>query len=378
MRRYLKIGIVCYPSLGGSGVVATELGHALASAGHKIHFIAYEIPFRLRIDDHNIFFHQVEINRYDLFQYPDYALPLAVKIAEVAKRYCLDLVHVHYAIPHATSAFLAKQILGETAPKVITTLHGTDITLVGQDPAYFEIVKHSIEQSDRVTSVSESLKNETLTAFGISKPIEVIYNFFIPRGVCRARKEFREMFVSPEEKLLVHISNFRRVKRVEDVVRIFLKVRKEIAAKLILVGTGPEVELVRRQVKEAGVEQEVFFVGKNREVDRYVANADVLLLPSSQESFGLVALEAMAYGVPVVASRVGGIPEVIKEKETGFLYPVGDIDGMAAATLRLLKDRDLYRKLSEAGRKRAEEIFSVSQILPQYLRLYEEALFLRN
>lgn len=370
----MKIGIVCYPSLGGSGIVATELGHVLAAKGHEVHFITYEVPFRLRINDHNIFFHQVEINRYDLFKYPDYALPLAVKIASVAKEYALDIVHVHYAIPHATSAYLAKQIMGKDKPKVITTLHGTDITLVGRDPAYYEVVKYSIEHSDGVSCVSESLRQQTVEWFAIEKPIEVIHNFFIPRRECMDKKPLRDLYVSGEEKLLIHASNFRSVKRPEDVIHIFKRVRKKIPSKLLLLGTGEGIDIVRQIVKEERLGKDVFFLGSDQKIDRYVASADLMLLPSSQESFGLVALEAMVYGVPVIATDVGGLPELIVDKESGFLFSVGAVDEMAEGAIKILSDKSLYKQVSRNARDRSREKFCVSKILPQYLEFYNKVM----
>lgn len=370
----MKIGIVCYPTVGGSGVVATELGHELAALGHEVHFITYEIPFRLRLEEKNIFFHEVEINQYDLFKYPDYALTLAVKIATVAKWHELDILHVHYAIPHATSAYLAKQILGSKKPAVITTLHGTDITLVGRDPAYFQIVKFSIEQSCGVTAVSHNLAQQTHNYFGIKKEIEVIHNFFIPRQDLIGKKNLRNQFVSGEEKLLFHSSNFRSVKRVQDVLAIFFEVRKKVPCKLVLMGSGQGVEDIRNRVLAQGMSEEVFFLGSSRDIDPFVASADLFLLPSSQESFGLAALEAMAYGIPVVASDVGGIPELIENGKSGLLAPVGDVAAMSAYAIELLTNPNLHRAIGEGGRKRAKELFCVTKILPQYVAFYEKIL----
>lgn len=371
-RFIVKIGIVCYPSLGGSGIVATELGHELAARGHEVHFITYEIPFRLRLEDRNIYFHEVEINQYNLFKYPDYALTLAVKIANVAQGYDLDILHVHYAIPHATSAYLAKQILGSKKPVVITTLHGTDITLVGRDPAYFQIVKFSIEHSCGVTAVSNKLKDQTREYFGIKKPIEVIYNFFIPQPGLVGTKPMRNLFVQPEEKLLLHSSNYRHVKRAEDVVRIFAEVRKKIKSKLLFLGTGPDLEDVRRLVGQLDLHKEVFFLGKSRNVDPYVASADLFLLPSEQESFGLAALEAMAYGVPVIATDAGGLPELIEQGKTGFMAKVADVAMMAEYSIAVLSDSDLYTKMSESCIKVAQEKYSVEKILPLYEKFYQK------
>lgn len=371
----MKIGIVCYPTIGGSGVLATELGHELAIRGHEVHFITYEIPFRLRLEDNNIYFHEVEINQYDLFKYPDYALTLAVKIAHVAKRFNLDILHVHYAIPHATSAYLAKQILGTVKPVVITTLHGTDITLVGKDPAYHEIVKFSIERSCGVTAVSNSLKEQTCKYFGICKPpIEVIYNFFIPRSNLIGRKPMRSHFVAEGEKLLLHSSNFRSVKRAGDVVRIFQAVREKIKCKLLLIGSGSGLEEVRELVGEHHLTHEVFFLGNTRYIDPYVSSADLFLLPSAQESFGLAALEAMAYGVPVIASNVGGLPEVIVHGITGYMAPVGEVKLMADYAIQLLSNSQLHDQMGKAAMALAHDKFSVNKILPQYEAYYEKVL----
>jgi N-acetyl-alpha-D-glucosaminyl L-malate synthase BshA len=370
----MKIGIVCYPSLGGSGIMATELGHELSFRGHEVHFITYEIPFRLQLEHNNIFFHEVEINQYDLFKYPDYALTLAVKIATVAQRYNLDILHVHYAIPHATSAYLANQILGTKKPRVITTLHGTDITLVGRDPAYFQIVKFSIEKSCGVTCVSKNLCEQTHKYFKIQRPIEVIYNFFIPHSEIIGTKPMRSQFVEKDEKLLIHSSNYRSVKRVDDVVRIFLEVRKQVKCKLLFLGTGNGLEELRGMVKELNLEKEVYFLGKSRDVDSYVSSADLFLLPSAQESFGLAALEAMSYGIPIIATNVGGLPELIEDGKTGFLSPLGDVEGMARNAIRLLTDPHLYSEMSFAAIQTAQQKFSVEKILPQYEAYYERIL----
>lgn len=369
----MKIGIVCYPAVGGSGVVATELGHALAARGHEVHFIAYETPFKLRLEDPKIYFHEVDINEYELFRYPDYALTLAAKLAEVSKHNKLDILHVHYAIPHASSAYLAKQILGTKAPAIITTLHGTDITLVGRDPAYFPVVKFSIEMSDGVTAVSQSLRQQTHHYFGIQKEIEVINNFFVPKVELIGNKLLRSQFVLEGEKLLLHASNFRSVKRAEDVVKIFAEVRKKIPSKLLLVGSGGELQKVKNLVASLNLQNEVIFIGKILNIDAYVTSADLFLLPSSQESFGLAALEAMAYGVPVVASNVGGIPEVVLEGKTGFLAPVGDVQAMSEAAIKLLSDAPLYEKMSRAAIEQSKK-YSVEKILPQYEAFYQKVL----
>lgn len=370
----MKIGIVCYPTLGGSGVLATELGHELANRGHQVHFITFEQPFRLRLETENLFFHEVDMNQYDLIRYPDYALALAVKIAAVSKEHALDILHVHYAIPHATSAFLARQLLGNHRPAVVTTLHGTDITAVGRDPAYFEIVKFSIEQSDGVTAVSHYLESKTHEYFGIQKPIEVIYNFFTPRPEIGFDVYLRQTYTPNGEKLMVHASNFRPVKRVADVIKVFAKVQKQIPAKLLLIGTGVGIEDTRAAVQEYELEDHVIFVGKQSNIDELIASSDVFLLPSSQESFGLVALEAMAYGVPVVATNVGGLPEVIENGDTGFLVGVGDIDAMAAKAIEIMSNPERAKQMGARGRQRAREAFTVERILPQYEAFYQQAL----
>lgn len=369
----MKIGMVCYPTLGGSGVMATELGHELALQGHEVHFITYEPPFRLRLDEKNIFFHKVEINQYELFKYPDYALTLAVKMAHVAKHHKLDLIHVHYAIPHAASAFLAKQLL-KNPPKIITTLHGTDITLVGKDPAYHDIVKLSIEASDGVTCVSNQLLLDTCHLFNICCDIEIIYNFFIPQRDLIGKKPLRHLYVEEGEFLILHSSNFRSVKRPKDVFRIFQRISESVKAKLLLIGSGTGLDVIREMALQANMEEKVIFLGKSQDVDPYTASADLFLLPSEQESFGLAALEAMAYGVPVVATNVGGLPELIKDGETGYLSKLGDVDKMAEDSLRLLKDPKLYKQFSQASVARAKDHFSVEKILPQYENVYNSIL----
>lgn len=372
----MRVGIVCYPTVGGSGVVATELGHELANRGHEVHFITYAIPFRLRLEEENVYFHEVEINQYDLFQYPDYALTLAVKIASVAQCHQLDILHVHYAIPHATSAYLSKQIL-ETqhySPKIVTTLHGTDITLVGKDQAYKQIVKFSIEKSDAVTTVSENLRAHTMDVFGIERHIEVIHNFFVPNANSCNKKSCNREFVSEGEKLLVHASNYRPVKRVGDVIRIFERVQQIIPSKLLLLGTGPEIDIIRREVCDKNLQDAVHFNGVTREIDSYISAADLFLLPSEQESFGLVALESMAYGVPVVASTAGGLPEVIDDGLSGFLSPCGDVEKMANDAIKILSDPQLQKKMGDHARERSHTLFSAEHIVPQYEDLYTRTL----
>jgi L-malate glycosyltransferase len=370
----MKIGIVCYPSVGGSGVVATELGRHLASRGHEIHFISYEMPFRLQTDEANITFHQVEINRYDLFRYPDYALTLAVKMADVAKTHRLDLFHVHYAIPHATSAYLAKQMLGTHPTKTVTTLHGTDITLVGRDPAYFPIVKFSIDHSDGVTAVSQHLKQETIEHFHLSCPIEVIYNFFDPKPGNIRKKTLREKYAEPQEKLIVHASNFRNIKRTEEVIEIFRLIKSRLPAKLLLLGSGEDLEKTKTLAEFYQLEGDVHFIGNKSSVDPYMACGDLFLLPSEQESFGLVALEAMAYGVPVICSNVGGLSEVVQEGVNGFLLPVGDVAAMTERALQLLSDQKLHAEFSAAAKREAAAHFGADKIVTQYEAYYEKIL----
>ncbi|WP_025692677.1 N-acetyl-alpha-D-glucosaminyl L-malate synthase BshA, partial [Paenibacillus zanthoxyli] len=324
MDRLLKIGITCYPSLGGSGVVATELGKLLAEKGHEVHFITHSVPFRLGTFQKNIFYHEVEVNDYYVFRYPPYDLALATKMAQVAKREKLDLLHVHYAVPHAVCAFLAKQMVGGGQVKVVTTLHGTDITVLGQDESLKDLIRLGINESDAVTAVSQDLINETRRVLDITNEIDLTYNFvdmrvYYPRDV----SDLRGDFASPNEKILMHISNFRPVKRVGDVVDIFDRVAKEIPARLLLVGEGPELPKIQAKVAEMGIEDKVRFLGKQDEIAQVISLADVLLLPSEKESFGLVALEAMACGVPTIGSQAGGIPELVLHGETGFLAPIG-------------------------------------------------------
>lgn len=369
----MKIGIVCYPSVGGSGILATELGHELADRGYEIHFIAYDVPFRLNLDKENIFFHEVEISHYDLFKYPDYGLALAVKIAEVTKEFSLDILHVHYAFPHATSAFLAKQLLEKQKIIVMTTLHGTDITLVGREPAYFQIIKFSIEQSDAITAVSHSLKKQICCYFGIKRNVEVIYNFFVPQPDLIGKKNYRDLFVTGNQKLLVHSSNYRFVKRPADVFHIFNHVRQKIDCKLLLLGSGSGMDEIRRLAIEQKLSNDVICLGKNRNTDPYVASGDLFLLPSALESFGLAALEAMAYGLPVVASEIGGIPELVEHGKSGFLAPVGDIQKMGDYAIDLLTDKKKYQAFSLAAIQRASE-FSSKKIVPLYEDYYKKIL----
>lgn len=372
----MNIGITCYPTYGGSGVVATELGKALALKGHTIHFISYSLPFRLNHFIENIVFHEVEMSSYPVFEFPLYSEALASKMVEVVKYEKLDLLHVHYAIPHATSAYLAKQMLKDARDlKFITTLHGTDITLAGLEPSFLPLVKFSIEQSDGVTAVSRFLKEKTLTNYNIEKDIKVINNFidtdlYKPCTVSRCKKS-----IAPGgEKILVHTSNFRPVKRVGDTIRILEKVKKEIPCKLLLVGDGPDRSECERLSRELGLYDDVKFLGKQEGLVDILTSADIFLMPSQSESFGLSALEAMACGLPVVSSSVGGLPELVAHNECGFIAEIGDIDRMAKYVVQLLTNPKKYELFAENARSRAIEKFEISKIVPEYESYYEEIL----
>jgi len=374
--RNLKIGIVCYPTLGGSGVVATELGKSLAQLGNDVHFITSSHPSRLVGYDERVYFHKVVTGDYPLFQqYTPYSLSLSVKIREVADQYDLDLVHVHYAIPHATSAFLAKEMLKPARLRTMTTLHGTDITLVGVMPSYYEITRFSIDKSDAVTAVSSFLREETIREFRTERPIEVIHNFvdtvqFNVTGDPTVRKR-----LSPDgEKVLMHVSNFRKVKNLPVIIKVFAEVKKFIPTRLVLVGDGPERESTERYAEELGVGDSVFFLGDQECVSDLLPAADVFLLPSQHESFGLSALEAMSCGVPVVGSRIGGLPEVIAHEETGYLCDPNDVPCMVAIVLGLLKNEELRRGIGRAARERAVREFNRDLIVARYLAAYERLL----
>jgi L-malate glycosyltransferase len=375
----VNVGIICYASVGGSGVIATELGKSLATRGHRVHILSSETPFRLAEYQPGLSFHRVETPSYPLFREPQYVLSLATKIVQVSRQENLDIVHAHYAIPHAAAAYLARQILAGAAPgrfpRVITTLHGTDITLLGADSSYTETVAFSIAQSDGVTAVSESLRADTFRELRVTRDIRVIPNFLDCAEYRRidARKLRAELAPSGEA-LLVHVSNFRPVKRVTAVVEIFARVRRRRAARLLMVGDGPDLESAARLARTLGVSDEVRFLGEQNPVVPILSASDVLLLPSAQESFGLAALEAMACEVAVVASRVGGLPEVIDDGVTGFLRPPADLDGMADAALRLLDDAALRARMTAAARRIASERFCDSIVVPQYERYYEETL----
>lgn len=373
----MKIGITCYPTYGGSGVVATELGKELAANGHQVHFISYAMPHRLNQFYENIFFHEVEFSNYPLFEHSLYTLALASKMVEVIEYEKLDLMHVHYAIPHAVSAYLGKQIIKKSKSdiKIITTLHGTDITLVGLEPHFLPLVKFSIEESDGVTAVSRFLKEKTLTNYNIEKDIEVIYNFIDLNIFKKTENESFKKHVAPNgEKILVHTSNFRPVKRILDTVKILAKVREEVAAKLVLIGDGPDRSECERLVRELDLQKDVFFLGKQDGLADLLSVADVFLMPSQSESFGLSALEAMACGIPVVSSSVGGLPELIVHNEVGFIAEFGDIDRMAKYTVDLLTNEKKYNVFSKNARLRAEKYFDKGLIIPQYVKYYEKIL----
>jgi N-acetyl-alpha-D-glucosaminyl L-malate synthase BshA len=359
----LRIGITCYPTYGGSGIVATELGSELAQRGHDVHFISYAAPIRLDTSLDNVHYHEVEVANYPLFQFPPYCLALASRMAEVAERYGLDLLHVHYAIPHSVSALLARDMLSRRLP-FVTTLHGTDVTLVGVEPSYFPITKYAIEKSDGVTAISDFLLRETREVFGLARPIARIHNFVNcdlyrpgpPREGARPR--------------LLHISNFRPVKRVEDCIRVLAHVRERLDCELWMAGDGPQRSAAERLAHELGVAAATRFLGKQDHIEKLIPQTDVLLMPSEREAFGLAALEAMACGVPAVAARSGGVAELITDGHDGFLAPVGDTRRMAEHVLALVSDRGLYRRISSAARDTAVDRFATGRIIPQYEALY--------
>jgi N-acetyl-alpha-D-glucosaminyl L-malate synthase BshA len=377
----MRIGITCYPTYGGSGVVATELGIELAALGHEVHFISYSQPFRLSGRDEGIFYHEVPVSSYPLFEFPPYDLALASRMAEVAEFCALDLLHVHYAIPHSVSALLARQMLAAKGRRLpfVTTLHGTDITLVGLDRSYLPITRYAIQESDGVTSISKYLKEKTLEHFGVTRGIEVVENFvncdvYSPIKDEVHRAEARKRLAAPDEAILMHLSNFRPVKRVVDTVKIFAQVAREIPGRLVLIGDGPDRSAAEWLAHDLGIHSRVHFMGKQDRVNELLPLADMLLMPSELESFGLAALEAMACKVPSIATRVGGVPELIDDGITGLLYPVGDIDAMAAGVLSLLKDRDRLEAMRDAGRKTAQSRFCSTLVVPHYVRYYEEVL----
>jgi N-acetyl-alpha-D-glucosaminyl L-malate synthase BshA len=372
----MKIGITCYPTYGGSGVIATELGKELALRGHEVHFISYALPFRLSHYIENILFHEVEISNYPLFEFPLYSLSLASKMAEVAEFEKLDLLHVHYAIPHATSAYLAKEMLNQkTDLKIITTLHGTDITLVGLEPSFLPLVKFSIEKSDGVTAVSRFLKEKTITNYSCESDIQVIPNF-VDTELFKPEEngEFRKSLAPKGEKILVHTSNFRTVKRVTDAIRVFEKVQKEIPSRLILVGDGPDRSECERLTRQLELFDKVKFLGKQDGLVEILSSSDLFLIPSQSESFGLAALEAMACGLPVISSSVGGLPELVKHNETGYIAEIGDVERMAKYALDLLTNDKKYKLFSENSRSRAVNRFDTTKVVPLYEDYYLKIL----
>lgn len=372
----MKIGIVCYPTYGGSGVVATELGKALALKGHEIHFISYSQPFRLDFFSENIFYHEVDISDYPLFDYKPYELALTGKLVDVVKYEKLDLLHVHYAIPHASAAYMAKQILASEGIHVpyITTLHGTDITLVGKDSSFGPVITFSINQSDAVTAVSANLKKDTYRLFPVTKEIDVVHNFIdLTHYEHITDPCFRPFYALDNEHIITHVSNFRKVKRVEDVVKVFAKVRESMPAKLLLVGDGPERNHIESLCRELGLWSDVRFLGKLKTVEKVLAVSDLFLLTSETESFGLSALEAMASKVPVISTNTGGLPEVNIDGVTGFTSNVGDIDDMAANALKILTDPITHSQFRENAYNKAKE-FDINNILPQYEAVYARVL----
>ncbi|MHB8391751.1 MAG: N-acetyl-alpha-D-glucosaminyl L-malate synthase BshA [Acidobacteriaceae bacterium] len=375
----MKIGITCYPTYGGSGVVATELGIELAQRGHEIHFISYAQPFRLSGREERIQFHEVPVSNYPLFEFPPYSLALATRMSEVAEYYDLDLLHVHYAIPHSVSAMLARQMLARSGRRLpfVTTLHGTDITLVGADRAYLPITKYAIDESDGVTSISEYLRCQTVETFGTTRHIEVISNFVNCDIYLRdpiASATMRAQYAEPGEAVLVHLSNFRPVKRIQDVIQIFAGIAREIPARLLMVGDGPERSSAEWLAKSLKISDRVHFLGKHDQVNQLLPVADLMLMPSELESFGLAALEAMACEVPTIATTVGGVPEMIQNGVTGLLFPVGDVDAMSHAAVALLKDRDRLKAMALAGRQEAQRTYCASRVIPKYEAFYESVL----
>lgn len=374
----MKIGITCYPTYGGSGAVATELGIALAQRGHEVHFITYKQPFRLPNFLPGVFFHEVDVGRYPLFEYPPYDLALAVRMHEVAVAHKLDLLHAHYAIPHATSAWIAREMLrdrGQRDIAVVTTLHGTDITIVGQDRSFHPITKFSIERSTRISAVSHFLREETIYTFGCTGcEVVVIHNFIDPEVYDRSKYEPVLRDQAGGRKVLIHISNFRAVKRVRDVVRVFAKVRAQLPSILVMVGDGPDRLDAEEEAQTLGVAADVHFLGRIDAVAPLLAGADLFLLPSDRESFGLSALEALACGVPVVGSRAGGLPEVVREGQTGALCDVGDTESMGRAALNILSEADHHQAMSERAAADARARFSRDMIVPQYEALYMDAV----
>jgi len=375
--RRLDIGIVCYPLIGGSGILATALGSGLALRGHRVHFFSSALPVRLDLNQPGISFHQVIVNEYSLFTYPDYTLPLAVRMAEVAQAERLDLFHVHYAVPHATAAYLAVQMLTSSdahQPKIITTLHGTDTTLLGQDPGYRPAIEHALSHSDAITTVSESLRGETLATFAMDRPVEVIHNFFAPSGRTRSREEVRhELGIAPNDFLAVHISNVRPLKRIDLLLRAFAAARSERPLRLLIVA-GSSFAPYDALLDDLGLRDRVMVKEGAKDVEDFLLAADAGLYSSEHESFGLSILETLFYGKAVVAFRVGGIPEVVVDGECGFLHPFGDIDAMARSLALLASSPERASEMGASGRRRAQSAFTAEQVIPQYEALYRRVI----
>jgi N-acetyl-alpha-D-glucosaminyl L-malate synthase BshA len=372
----MKIGLTCYPTSGGSGIVAAELGRALARRGHEVHFICYAEPFRYPREVDRVVYHRLAIPQYPLYEYPSYGMAVACWMVEVARAVSLDLFHVHYAYPHAVSGFLARQILGPSAPRLVTTLHGTDVTLAGQDAAFTALIRLGIERSDGVTTVSRFLAAETRERLGVTRPIEVIPNFINPDVFSPARRDpaRRRAWARDDERLVVHVSNYRPVKRVLDTVEAFARLAAEVPARLLLAGTGPDLPAAVRRAAERGIGDRVTVLGEARDIQDVIAQGDLLMLTSEREGFGLVALEAMACGVPVVATRCGGIEEVVADGEDGFLVPVGDVAALAARSAEILADPGRLCRMGGAGRARSAVEYHADRIVPRYEAVYEAVL----
>lgn len=368
-----KIGITCYPSMGGSGIIATELGKRLADLGHEVHFISTSLPFRLNTIQPKIYFHEVEVNHYPVFQYPPYDLALANKMADVIDREKLDILHVHYALPHAICAILARNIASHPV-KVVTTLHGTDISVLGVDPTLKKMIEYGINESDAVTAVSKSLAQQTNDMLKIQKDIQVIYNFIDEKEYYRKELPLikKQYHISDDEKVFIHISNFRKVKRIQDVVKTFNKIQQKISAKLLLVGDGPEKPYIYKLVNDLGLNDNVLFLGRQKNISDLLSISDVKLLFSEKESFGLVLLEAMACGVPCIGTNIGGIPEVIDHGQTGYLVEVGDYQSAAEFAIQLVTNEDLYKQFSKRAIAYAQEKFCSDKIIQQYVKIYKE------
>ncbi|MBM7577414.1 N-acetyl-alpha-D-glucosaminyl L-malate synthase BshA [Jeotgalibacillus terrae] len=371
----MKIGITCYPTVGGSGVIATELGKLLAEKGHEIHFITSSVPFRLNKMYSNIYFHQVEVSHYSVFQYPPYDIALANKMADVIERENLDILHVHYAIPHAVCAILGKQMTNRDV-KIVTTLHGTDITVLGVDDSLTKAIKFGIEKSDRVTAVSKALVDQTNHLISPDKDIQVLYNFLDERIYRKVQSDYlkKDYRIEDHEKVIIHVSNFRKVKRVLDVITVFAHIRNQLPSKLILAGDGPEMSAVIKKVQELQLEESVLFLGKQDNLEELYSISDLMLLLSEKESFGLVALEAMACGVPCIGTEAGGIPEVIRHHENGYIFPVGDTDSMGTAAVELLNNEELHSAFSREAVVTVQNDFHSSKIIRQYENMYQELI----